>query len=137
MRRSLTTLLTVLMLFVLAVPAGSATEWKTRATVSSKGVGSWETATSVRLSVNDPYAVRVGFRTTNDKAHTVTYTYQVLCDNQSSTVRDKTVKTNADNTWVNVNVFTSGGLGNHCVVQVFSDLASTARLHTRVQIKNP
>jgi hypothetical protein len=137
MRRSVTTLLTVLMLFVLAVPAGSATDWKTRATVSSKGVGYWETNTTVSLSVNNPYAVRVGFRTTNDKAHTVTYTYQVLCDNQSSTMVDKTVKTNADNTWVNVNVFTSGGLGNHCVVQVFSDLASTARLHTRVQIKNP
>jgi hypothetical protein len=136
-RRFSTTLLTVLMLIVLAVPAGSATEWKTRATVNSKGVGYWDTDTAVTLSVNDPYAVRIGFRTTNDKAHKVTYTYQVLCDNQSKSVIDKTVMTNADNTWVNVNVFTSGGLGKHCVVQVFSDLASTARLHTRVQIKNP
>jgi hypothetical protein len=137
MKRLTTTLLTIGMLVLLAVPAGSATDWKTRASVNSKGVGYWTTDTSVSLSVNDPYAVRVGFRTTNDKAHTVTYTYQVLCDNQSKTVNDKTVKQNADNTWVNVSVFTEGGLGKHCVVQVFSDLSSTARLHTRVQIKNP
>jgi hypothetical protein len=153
MRRSVTTVLTIVMLIVLAVPAGSATEWKTRATVNSKGVKEsssfpeMRTEAYVSVQVNDPYDVRISFRTTNDKANTVKYMFGLDC---SKIVINgglgpghggdfSTIRTKADNTWVHVKAAApyQGTLGRWCAVQVYSTLDSTARLHTRVQVKNP
>ncbi|NDL56207.1 hypothetical protein [Phytoactinopolyspora mesophila] len=119
------------------MPASAATGWFTKGSTNSKGAGYWTTSSMVQTVVQNPYAIRVGFRTTNDKSNKVKYSYSVICENSSKSVYDKTVWTNAKNTYKYVTIYSgSNSLGRFCDVYVSSDLGSTSRLRTQIQAKH-
>jgi hypothetical protein len=128
-------ILTAVMLSMM--PASGATSWFTKGSTNSKGAGYWTTSSTVNTVVQNPYAIRVGFRTSNDKSNKVTYSYSVICENSSKSVYDKTLWTNSKNTWKYVTIYSgSNSLGRFCDVYVSSDLGSTARLRTQIQAKH-
>jgi hypothetical protein len=139
MTRRLTSLVLALLLATLvAVPASGATAYKTKASANSRGAAFVMTESMLQTVVNDPYAIRVGFRTANDKANTITYSYSVICENGVKERFDRTIKSAADNTWVNVTVYGgSTSLGRFCDVFLHAELNNRARLYTRIQAKHP
>jgi hypothetical protein len=156
MQRFTTALLTIAMLILLAVPAGSATEWTTRASTNTKGASASastfpyttvKTSSYLKMQVENPYSIRLSFRTTNNKANTVKYALLYDCSGMmidgglgpGDGPAFETIVTKADNSWVHTTLSEDlrGKLGRWCDVRVSSKLDTTARLHTRVQVKYP
>ncbi|NEE03239.1 hypothetical protein [Phytoactinopolyspora halotolerans] len=137
-RRLMITMMTIVATVVLSlIPASGATSWYVKGSANSKGAGYWTTSSIVQTVVQNPYAIRIRFRTSNDKSNKVTYTYSVFCENGSKSAYDKTLWTNANNSWKYVTLYSgSNSLGRYCDVYVSSDLNSTARLRTQIQAKH-
>jgi hypothetical protein len=125
------------MAVLLMVPASGATSWSSKASVNSKGAGYWTTDSTLQTVVEKPYALRLRFRTSNDKSNKVTYSYSVICDKGGKSVYDKTLRTNSDNSWSYVTIYSgTNSLGAFCDVYVSSSLDTTARLRTQIQAKH-
>lgn len=114
-------------------------KWSTRASSNSRGFSEWSrTTTLLETDVRNPASIRIGFRTTDNKRHRVSYRYDVWCDGNRSKARETTIRTNASNKWVYVNVYrNNANLGSGCNVWVRASLPweDTAQLRTRIQVR--
>jgi hypothetical protein len=129
------------MLVVSQVSSVAVTEWQTKANVDSRGLNkTWYTDAGATVTVRNPYAIRVSFRTNTDVSRKVTYSWWIDCENYAKPrfVEGRTTTTATDGSWKNVTIQSaSTTLGRVCDVDVYAEVADGARLRMRVQAKHP
>jgi hypothetical protein len=133
----LSAVVVVIVILALAIPAVAASEWKTKATVNSKGAGPSMTWALVGTVVERPAAVRVGFRTPQGASRTVHYGWALECENRTAERWDRTVTTPEDGSWQYVTIQRpTEGLGRFCDVVAVGDLDDRTRLHMRIEAQH-